>query len=334
MKNPQNKEELYEMCMTFLHERSLEKVDMTIYVTKNSRVLSNRGPSFFEPSNHIEADTRVALFVKHALQNGLRKILVRTGDTDVVFILVGQCRTFMRLDENLQLFVDMHSSSSNKGSSSYIDIVKIATSIGIDRSVGLPLLHAYSGCDYTPSFYGIGKSKWFDTYLLHPEVMDMFTRIVENPESVQEAEIVKVTQYTLAVYGVDDPKKGLLEGRFDRLTSKKINTFRSLPPSPGAAIIQFRKAVHIAAHIWGKACEPEITPPNMCSPLQGWKKVGENVEHIWTVTPEPTNKDRYALCKKTCGCRKKQNICQGKCSCREADMPCLYLCQCRRKCSS
>ncbi|XP_063694110.1 uncharacterized protein LOC134825850 [Bolinopsis microptera] len=334
MKNPQNKEELYEMFMTFLHERSLEKAEMRIYVTKNSRVLSNRGPSFFEPSNHIEADTRVALFVKDALQKNFKRILVRTGDTDVIFILVGQCRKFLLLNKNLQLFVDMHTSSSNKGSSSYIDIVKIATSIGINRSVGLPLLHAYSGCDYTPSFYGIGKSKWFDTYLLHPEVMDMFTRIVENPESVQEAEIVKITQYTLAVYGVDDPKKGLLEGRFDRLTSKKINTFRSLPPSPGAAIIQFRKAVHIAAHIWGKACEPEITPPDMCSPLQGWKKVGENVEHIWTVTPEPTDKDRYACCKKTCGCRRKQDICQGRCSCRDADMPCLYLCKCRRKCAS
>ena len=48
--------------------------------------------------------------------------------------------------------------------------------------------------------------------------------------------------------------KNLLEGTINRLTAKKIISLRSLPPSPGAAIIQFRKEllaglnIHLKSH--------------------------------------------------------------------------------------
>ena len=110
-----------------------------------------------ERSNHIEADTRVVLFVKHALNSGLKRVLVRTGDTDVIFILLGQCRHLLGLNADLQLVVEMRTKSTGKeaasASAGYIDIVYLANSIGIDRSVGIPLLHAYTGCDYTLSFF-------------------------------------------------------------------------------------------------------------------------------------------------------------------------------------
>jgi len=40
--------------------------------------------------NHEEADTRVAVHVLHALQQGLKTVQVRTVDTDVVVVLAGQ----------------------------------------------------------------------------------------------------------------------------------------------------------------------------------------------------------------------------------------------------
>ena len=290
LKNAENKEELYKLLIDYLHERSLQVQNLVVYVTNNAAVLSNGGPSFFEPCNHIEADTRVAVFVEHALIAGSTRILVRTGDTDVIFILIGQCKRWLERNEGVKLFVKMHTASSKNN---YMDVVAIAKSIGLQYTNGLPLLHAYTGSDYTPSFYTIGKAKWFDAFLARPDIMDLFQRIMQDPDSVQEQEIVKVTQFTLAVYGVDDPSKGLLEGRFDRLTSKKITSFRSLPPSPGAAIIQFRKAVYIAAHIWGKAYEPTLSPPNMVSPLHGWQKLGERIQHIWTIYPESSGQDIY-----------------------------------------
>lgn len=95
---------------------------------------------------------------------------------------------------------------------------------------------------------------------------------------MQAEDIIKITRFTLAVYMVDDPRKGLLEGQFDRLTTKKVRSFPSLPPwSPGTSIIQFRKSVHmhIGAYIWGRACAADFNPPDMCSPRKDDKK--------WTV---------------------------------------------------
>ena len=160
MKNARNKEELYKLLISYLHARSKEIEDATMCVTNNAEVLSNKGHSFMERSNHIEADTRMVLFVEHALNSGLKRVLVRTGDTDVIFILLGQCRHLLGLNADLQLVVEMRTTSTGKeaASTGYIDIVNLANSIGIDRSVGILLLHAYTGCDYTLSFFSIGKA--------------------------------------------------------------------------------------------------------------------------------------------------------------------------------
>ena len=39
--------------------------------------------------NHEEADTRIMVHIRHALEQGAETVLVRTVDTDVVVILVG-----------------------------------------------------------------------------------------------------------------------------------------------------------------------------------------------------------------------------------------------------
>ena len=39
--------------------------------------------------NHEEADTRIVVHVLHALEQGMKSVLVRTVDTDVIVILVG-----------------------------------------------------------------------------------------------------------------------------------------------------------------------------------------------------------------------------------------------------
>ena len=39
--------------------------------------------------NHEEADTRIAVHILHALEQGMKIIKVRTVDTDVITILVG-----------------------------------------------------------------------------------------------------------------------------------------------------------------------------------------------------------------------------------------------------
>ena len=62
-------------------------------------------------SNLIEADTRMVLFVLRAIDNGHHRLLVRTGDTDVLVIMVGHFKTFIEQYPALELWITMKTSS-------------------------------------------------------------------------------------------------------------------------------------------------------------------------------------------------------------------------------
>ena len=128
MKNSDNKAELYSLLIGFLHQRSIKDCDILVHITMNEHVLSNREPAFFEPCNHIEADTRVAVFVNDAVVSGASRVLVRTGDSDVLFILIGQYKVLLEKNEDLKLYIQMSTSSSTY----HLDIVKIARYIRTD----------------------------------------------------------------------------------------------------------------------------------------------------------------------------------------------------------
>ena len=56
----------------------------------NSNITNgNYDLSFLAPSNQEEADTRMLLHAKEASQSGIKKVLIRTLDTDVVAISIG-----------------------------------------------------------------------------------------------------------------------------------------------------------------------------------------------------------------------------------------------------
>ena len=61
----ENKEDMYVLLSSYLREQSLS-YDRHLYITQNSEVFYNKGVSPFSACNHIEADTRVVLFVLHS----------------------------------------------------------------------------------------------------------------------------------------------------------------------------------------------------------------------------------------------------------------------------
>ena len=54
----------------------------------------SKDTSQISPCNHEEADTRIILHVKDAVQTGMRQIMIRTVDTDVVVIAMSIGHTF------------------------------------------------------------------------------------------------------------------------------------------------------------------------------------------------------------------------------------------------
>jgi len=57
------------------------------------------------PCDHKEADTRICVPLKDALEKGARKVFIRTVDTDVVVILAGYFFKFENSYSNLDIWV-------------------------------------------------------------------------------------------------------------------------------------------------------------------------------------------------------------------------------------
>ena len=97
---------------------------------------------------HEEADTRILLHVQHAVSSGFHNIVVCADDTDVLVLLVAHMSTF-----NADIY--MRSGTSTKVK--IVHVNKIATRLGQSVCLGLPGLHAFTGCDSVSAFAGKGK---------------------------------------------------------------------------------------------------------------------------------------------------------------------------------
>ncbi|KAK4318061.1 hypothetical protein Pmani_010908 [Petrolisthes manimaculis] len=107
-------------------------------------------------ANHEEADTLIAFHLENITYNA---VIIRASDTDVLVILIGFLGK-INLKERTRSTIIMDCGSGN--SRRYINVTNIVNVLE-ERQPGLSraLLgyHAFTGCDFTSSFYRKGKLK-------------------------------------------------------------------------------------------------------------------------------------------------------------------------------
>ena len=126
--------------------------------------------------DHEEADSRMCIHVKDALNKGAHKIYIRTVDTDVIVILVS---VFFNLQDNYpdtQLWVGFGTGKSFK----YYFINDICKYLGREMSRALPFFHAFTGCDTTSQFFGKGKRIAWESWKSFPEVTEAFLSVMNQ----------------------------------------------------------------------------------------------------------------------------------------------------------
>ena len=101
-------------------------------------------PSVYQ-GDHEEADTLIAFHVANITGD----VVVRASDTDVLAILIGSAG--QRLPED-RVIMDYGTGNSRR----YIDVTNIVQ--GLEHlkpglSTAIPAYHAFTGCDFTSSFY-------------------------------------------------------------------------------------------------------------------------------------------------------------------------------------
>jgi hypothetical protein len=83
-----NKEELFDFLSSEAVRPGLYPDNKDLYITSSESVLhTGPGEEMTDQSNHEEADTRIIVHMIQALKNN-NTILVQTGDTDVVVIIL------------------------------------------------------------------------------------------------------------------------------------------------------------------------------------------------------------------------------------------------------
>ena len=178
---------------------------------------------------HEEADTRIVVHLQHAVERGAKKILVRTVDTDVVVILVGQLPSLLLDYPDIDIWVAF---GMGKNFCHY-NINSICRNLGEDKSRALPLFHAYTGCDTTSCFLGKGKKSAWKVWKSHPDLTQAFLHLVNHPfqeVDSSSAHIRCLERFTILMYDVTSNLISINEARRE-LFCKKRRNLENIPPT-------------------------------------------------------------------------------------------------------
>ena len=99
-------------------------------------------------SNQEETDSRVILYLYHAVKMGYKSAVVRTPDTDIFFIILHHCHSI-----NLTIYLDTGTGKHCR----LINVTTFAETLGSTYCTALLGYYVFSGEDCTSAFRGKGK---------------------------------------------------------------------------------------------------------------------------------------------------------------------------------
>ena len=288
--NEDNKDGLYTIMTNYFKKKIAETSDNSIYVmVYGEETILGSVPT----STHREADYRIVLHVIDGIARGFLKIIVRANDTDITIILMAFMPVFLQLCPSLQLTI-YHGTGNNRV---LFNLNHMATNFGKENCRSLLFFHALTGCDYNPSFFGIGKCRFFDELVRNIGFYrKAFTELSLSPMAVTSDHMIIVKEFIIGSYG--DDYDTLEDARLDTLIHSLDPSLRKWPPSSGALFEHTKRAAYIAGHLWGNA---NVARPDLPS-LEDWgfkTASGICIPH-WS---SDCNENAYKAVGNSCGCR-------------------------------
>lgn len=180
--------------------------------------------------NHEEADSRIVVHVRHALEGGAESIVVRTVDTDVIVILVGKFHDLQIYNESVKIWVAFGMGHHF----SFVSINRICTALGQAKSRALPVFHAFTGCDCTSHFFGIGKVKAWQAWDLNQHVTPTLEKISRHPFeqlTLTSDNFKSLERMTIVMYDKSSPLDSINEARMTLFSKRNTGDLDSIPPT-------------------------------------------------------------------------------------------------------
>ena len=317
LSNSNNKVKLF----MFLAENIIAfRTAKTIVATHASKVISNCSEDNqidgYATCTHEEADTRMILHARKAVESGHTTIMLRSSDTDVLVLAVAHFKQVGAEEFWIATGTGKHFR--------YIPVHEVYTSLGPSRSAGLPFLHAFSGCDTVSSFTNVGKRTHWAVANSSDSFWPVFEMLSKCPQSITESNMNTIERYAVLIYDKLCKENSVNAAR--RSLVARGRTVDRIPPTQAALIEHTKRAAYQAGHIWGNTIIPSPELPETI--MWGWKLDNSKLVPDWTPLPEASKACRQLI---KCKCAPKGR-CKVRCRCKIEKLPCTELCLCKGEC--
>ena len=251
---------------TFLAKSILEADfgDVVIFISVNGEILSND----YESENVIsdlestisqeEADTKIIPHIFSCLRNGDRHILVKTGDTDVIVLILAY---FSFFDDPLEIEVDFGFGPSRR----FYNINEISLNVPAEFRAGLLFFYIFTGSDFTSFFFSISKQTWWNLWMEHyHDVTDVFVKLSHRPASISEDDFVKLEKFVCRAYDQNHRLNtyDINSLRYLLFNVSTENNLRKLPPTRDALRLHILRSAFVAGWIWGQCLQGHDAIPD------------------------------------------------------------------------
>ena len=309
-----NKTELFALLAKELGD--IDSTSKEVYSTISNQVVTNGTRECLEglqPCSHEEADTRIFVHVLDAA-NQHQRIMIRTNDTDVFVLAVSQ----MHRIPQKEVWLAFGTGKQFR----YYPIHVIARSLGPQKSLALPVFHAFTGCDTVSFFSSKSKKSAWDTWSVFPEVTKSFLEIANVPSELSADCKENIERFVVLLYDRGSELSSVDEAR-QQLFCKRSRTLDRIPPTSAALEQHLLRASYQGGHVWSQI---HLTLPELPSPAEwGWMKDG-HWKPVWTTLAQ-AQESCYELIH--CSCKK---ACRGLCKCTRANLQRTALCSCGGNC--
>ena len=328
LKNNNNKERLN----LFLADKFSEhhhQADIKFTITKGTGILTNDATLSSDPlinyNTAEEADQKLVRHVLQCLKTGVKNIVVRTIDTDVIVLLLAYRYFAGNFDLNVYAML------ASKDISFY-NINELSVQFGEKKCQALPFFYCFTGCDSVSSFFNQGKCKFWDRWQEFEDIdalTDVFSFFSKMPAvSMCNNQVHLIEKYVLFVYygRTDDGTHDINITRMREFEYSTHNNLRLLPPSRLGLKEHIKRATYEAGWVWNQ-CIQNIRLPNPED--YGWILVNNKYSPTWQQLTPTTEIIDAEILTQTCSCASEK--CE-KCKCVKQKLQCISFCKCHRRC--
>jgi len=169
--------------------------------------------------------------------------MIRIVDTDMVVKSVAK---FLQIGVE-ELWVAFGTGKNYR----HIEVHKIVSRIGTEKSQSLAFSHAFTGCDTVSFFSNRGKKSAWQAWQAYPEATDAFHALCSRPPDVPKTVLETLERFVVLMYDRTSEHQGVDAAR-SYLFSKKSKEIKNILPTAAALLEHTKRAAFQAGHIWGQ----------------------------------------------------------------------------------